>query len=192
MRVLIVYAHPNPASFCHALLRRVESALREAGHEVRVKDLYAEGFNPVLSAAELGALNDGRVPEIIAHEQAHLVWAEGLVLIHPLWWFGVPAILKGWFDKTLTHGFAFEYGAQGARGLLPARSALVLITAGSGEDDLGGEAGKALITRPVADGTLGFCGVGRVQTQVFYAVPSVTHAEREAMLEKAALLARSL
>ena len=192
MRVLVVYAHPNPASFCHALLRRVESALDEAGHEVRVKDLYAEGFNPVLSAAELGALNDGRVPEVIAHEQAALAWAEALVFIYPLWWFGTPAILKGWFDKTLTHGFAFEYGPGGQRGLLAARRALVLIAAGSGESEFESMQAKELLTRPVADGTLRFCGVDEVRAKVFYSVPGVTQEARALMLEEAAALASAI
>lgn len=192
MRVLILYAHPNPSSFCHAILRRVEASLMAGGHEVQVKDLYAEGFNPVLSAAELGALNDGRVPEGIAREQAALRWAEALVLIYPLWWFGRPAILKGWFDKVLTNGFAFEYTAEGLRGLLPARKALVLVTAGSDEAEFERMQAKDLILRPVTDGTLRFCGVDEVQGKVFFAVPTVDAAARGRMLEEAARLASAL
>lgn len=192
MRILIVYAHPNPASFCHALLRTVEAALRAGGHELRVKDLYAEGFNPVLTAAELGALNDGRVPEGIAHEQAALRWAQALVLVYPLWWFGQPAILKGWFDKVLTNGFAFEYTAEGRRGLLRVRRALVLVTAGGSEADFEHMRAKELITRPLTDGTLRFCGIDEVQSRVFYAVPSVDAAARGRMLEEAARLAGAL
>lgn len=192
MQTLIVYAHPNPASFCHALLQRVQEVLERAGHEVRVKDLYAEGFSPVLSAAELGALRDGRVPEAIAREQADLAWAQALVLVYPLWWFGLPAILKGWFDKTLTYGFAFEYGAEGQKGLLPTRKALVLLTAGGAESDFDAMDAKDLLTRPLADGTLRFCGVDDVTSKVFYSVPSVTQAEREAMLDQAGELAEKL
>ena len=190
MNVLIIYAHPNPASFCHAILREVETALQEAGHTTRVKDLYAEGFSPVLRASELGALNDGRIPEVIEHEQASLRWAEGLVLIYPLWWFGCPAILKGWLDKVLTNGFAFEYAADGARGLLPINKALLIVTAGGAEDDFEQMQAKDLIVRPVADGALAFCGVSEVQSKVFFSVPTVGDAERRAMLDEVAVLAK--
>lgn len=183
MRILIVYAHPNPASFCHAILRTVESVLDECGHEVRVKDLYAEGFNPVLSAAELGALNDGRVPEAIDHEQSLLRWADGLVLVYPLWWFDRPAILKGWFDRVLTNGFAFEYTAEGARGLLPQRKALVIVTVGGSQKDYRAMDAEDLIIRPVTDGTLGFCGVQNIDYRLFYGVPTVDDTVRRGMLE---------
>lgn len=183
MRILIVYAHPNPASFCHAILRTVESVLDDCGHEVRVKDLYAEGFNPVLSAAELGALNDGRVPEAIDHEQSLLRWADGLVLVYPLWWFDRPAILKGWFDRVLTNGFAFEYTAEGARGLLPQRRALVIVTVGGSQKDYRAMDAEDLIIRPVTDGTLGFCGVQNIDYRLFYGVPTVDDTVRRGMLE---------
>lgn len=183
MRILIVYAHPNPASFCHAILRTVESVLDDCGHEVRVKDLYAEGFNPVLSAAELGALNDGRVPEAIDHEQSLLRWADGLVLVYPLWWFDRPAILKGWFDRVLTNGFAFEYTAEGARGLLPQRKALVIVTVGGSQKDYRAMDAEDLIIRPVTDGTLGFCGVQNIDYRLFYGVPTVDDTVRRGMLE---------
>jgi NAD(P)H dehydrogenase (quinone) len=184
MRILIVYAHPNPASFCHAILRTIESELSAMGHDIRVKDLYAEGFNPVLSAAELGALNDGRVPEAIAREQESLRWAEGLVLVYPLWWFDRPAILKGWFDKVLTNGFAFEYTAEGARGLLPQHKALIVVTVGGSRQDYRDMDAEELIIRPVSDGTLGFCGISDVDHRLLYGVPSVSDEARGAMLNE--------
>jgi NAD(P)H dehydrogenase (quinone) len=184
MRILIVYAHPNPASFCHAILRTIESELSAMGHDIRVKDLYAEGFNPVLSAAELGALNDGRVPEAIAREQESLRWAEGLVLVYPLWWFDRPAILKGWFDKVLTNGFAFEYTAEGARGLLPQHKALIVVTVGGSRQDYRDMDAEELIIRPVSDGTLGFCGISDVDHRLLYGVPSVGDEARGAMLNE--------
>jgi NAD(P)H dehydrogenase (quinone) len=192
MRALVVYAHPNPASFCHALLRRVEAELAACGHEVRVKDLYAEGFDPVLSGAELGALNDGRIPPSIQAEQELLVWAEALVFIYPLWWFGRPAILKGWFDKVLTHGFAFEYTEAGPRGLLRPDKALVIVTVGSDQQTYRRMQAEEVIVRPMTDGTLGFCGVGQVESLVLYGVPSVGDDERRAMLEQAAARIRAL
>jgi len=83
MRVLIVYAHPNPDSFNHAMLEKMSFGLQEEGHQVRIKDLYAEKFDPVLHASDLSMLQENKVPESILLEQEALRWAEGLVFIYP-------------------------------------------------------------------------------------------------------------
>ena len=109
MRVLVVYAHPDPDSFCAALHRTVAATLRDAGHTVDDCDLYAEGFQPVLTRAERAAYHDvgGNLGGIEA-EVARLRAAEALVLCFPTWWYGMPAILKGWFDRVWAPGVAFE------------------------------------------------------------------------------------
>ncbi len=184
MRVLIVYAHPNPDSFNHAMLEACQRGLLSSGHEVRVKDLHAENFDPVLQSTDLASLRKGVIPAKIAHEQAALLWAEGLVFIYPLWWFDRPAILKGWFDHVLTNGTAFEYSQEGVKGLLPCQRALVLITAGGDEEYFRKTDAEHLIYRPVTDGTLAFCGIQNIHHQIFYSVPSISHAERVAILQQ--------
>lgn len=109
MRVLVLYAHPNPESFAAALHATVVEALTAAGHEVDDCDLYAEGFDPVLSRAErVGyhdlATNTDPVAGYVARVQA----AEALVLCFPVWNFGYPAILKGFFDRVFLPGISFE------------------------------------------------------------------------------------
>lgn len=109
MRVLVLYAHPNPESFAAALHSTVVEALRAAGHEVDDCDLYSEGFDPVLSRAErVGyhdlATNSDSVAGYIARVQA----AEALVLCFPVWNFGYPAILKGFFDRVFLPGISFK------------------------------------------------------------------------------------
>lgn len=182
MRVLIVYAHPNPNSFNHAMLEACSQGLQASGHEVRVKDLYAEDFDPVLRPTELSVLQQGKIPPKIAHEQEALLWAQGLVFIYPLWWFDRPAILKGWFDHVLTNGTAFEYSQEGVKGLLPHQNALVLITAGGSEDYFRQTDAEHLIYRPVTDGTLAFCGISNVQHRIYYNVPGLTDAGRNTIL----------
>jgi len=109
MRVLVIYAHPLETSFQAALHGRVVSALRQAGHEVDDCDLYAEGFNPVMSRAERLAYHDTTVNQAAnAGYVERLKRAEALVLCFPIWCFGLPAILKGWFDRTLMPGVAFD------------------------------------------------------------------------------------
>ncbi|MFN3785765.1 MAG: NAD(P)H-dependent oxidoreductase [Thiothrix sp.] len=190
MRVLIVYAHPNPNSFNHAMLTACHDGLLAGGHEVRIKDLYAEDFDPVLRPADLAVLQAGGIPEKIRREQTDLLWAESLVFIYPLWWFDRPAILKGWFDHVLTNGTAFEYSQQGVKGLLRHQRALVLITAGGSEDYFRQTDAEHLIYRPVTDGTLAFCGISDVRHRIYYNVPSLSDAERAAILTEITALGR--
>lgn len=190
MRVLIVYAHPNASSFNHAMLEHCQRGLQEGGHEVRVKDLYAEDFNPVLRARDLGLLQQGVLPEKIRREQEDLLWANGLVFIYPLWWFDRPAILKGWFDHVLTNGIAFEYSKEGVKGLLEHQRALVLITAGGDEEFFRKTNAEQLIYRPVTDGTLAFCGLKDVRHRIYYNVPALSDEERSAILAEVATMGR--
>ncbi|WP_342360615.1 NAD(P)H-dependent oxidoreductase [Terrarubrum flagellatum] len=109
MRVLVLYAHPVAESFIAALQRAAVEALRAAGHEVDLCDLYAEGFNPVLSRDERVGYHDlvtNRAP--VAAYVERVLAAEALVLCHPVWNFGYPAILKGFFDRVFLPGVSFR------------------------------------------------------------------------------------
>jgi NAD(P)H dehydrogenase (quinone) len=108
MRVLVVYAHPLSDSFAAALRETIVARLREGGHEVDHCDLYGEGFDPVLTPEERRAYNTAQ-PDLAAVEPyvARLRAAEALVLCFPTWWYGMPAILKGWFDRVWVTGVAF-------------------------------------------------------------------------------------
>jgi putative NADPH-quinone reductase len=109
MRILVLYAHPDPDSFVAALHRAAVAALAAAGHEVDDCDLYAEGFDPVLSREErlryLDVPDNRRTVESYVQR---LERAEGLVLVHPVWNFGYPAILKGFLDRVFLPGVSFR------------------------------------------------------------------------------------
>jgi len=190
MNVLIVYAHPNPASFNHAMLESLQVSLKEAGNDVRVKDLYAEHFDPVLRADELAELQKGDIPARIRQEQDVLLWADGLVFIYPLWWFDRPAILKGWFDVVLTNGVAFGFDEKGVKGLLKHKKALVMITEGGSEEYFQNTDAMHLIHRPVTDGTLGFCGIEDVRHKIYFDVPMLSDQEREEILRDVTTLGK--
>lgn len=101
MRALVVYAHPVPESFVAALRDTTVAALKQAGHEVRLIDLYAEQFDPVMSADERRQYHDPGINELpVADYIEQIRWCEMLVLVYPTWWFGLPAILKGWLDRV--------------------------------------------------------------------------------------------
>jgi NAD(P)H dehydrogenase (quinone) len=109
MRVLLIYAHPVETSFCAALKERALKTLVAKGHSVEVLDLYEQGFDPVLTRAERLAYHD--VPENregVAAEIEQLQRAEALVLVYPVWNFGFPAILKGYFDRVFLPGVSFR------------------------------------------------------------------------------------
>lgn len=133
MNILLVHAHPVPGSFSHALRSVVTDALRAGGHAVDVLDLYAEGFDPRLTEAERRAYHD--VPDniaTVADHVARLKRAEALVLVFPTWWYGMPAILKGWFDRVWAPGVAFSISPQGiAPELGNIRRLAVVTTTGS-------------------------------------------------------------
>jgi NAD(P)H dehydrogenase (quinone) len=120
MRVLVLYAHPLAGSFAAALHQAVVAALRGGGHEVDDCDLYAEAFDPVLNPAERHDYNTPS-PDLsrVASHVARLRAAEALVLCFPTWWYGMPAILKGYFDRVWAPGVAFRL-PEGGGAILPA------------------------------------------------------------------------
>lgn len=134
MRVHVIYAHPRADSFNAALHAAVVGALRGAGHEVDDFDLYAENFQPAMSATERGAYHTiGGNLAGIEREVERLRAAEALVIVAPTWWYGMPAMLKGYFDRVWVPGVAFELQPRGAikPGLTNIRKFAVVTTTGS-------------------------------------------------------------
>ncbi|WP_172332196.1 NAD(P)H-dependent oxidoreductase [Mangrovicoccus sp. HB161399] len=108
MRALVVYCHPKPDSFNAGVLRLVLEKLDAAGAEVKVSDLYADGFQPILSAGELDSYLDcpGNVGPV-EREVEKVRWCDTLIFVYPTWWYGLPAMLKGWLDRVLLPDVAF-------------------------------------------------------------------------------------
>lgn len=107
-RALVVYCHPDPASFTAAIRDVVLAGLAAAGAEVRLHDLYAMGFAPVLGAAELaGYAQSPQNRGPVAQACADVLWCDTLIFLYPTWWYGLPAMLKGWLDRVLLPGVAF-------------------------------------------------------------------------------------
>lgn len=129
MRVLLIHAHPRADSYSAALRDTVRAALEGAGHEVALRDLYAEGFVATLSAAE-HAVNmvEGANEAGIEDHVAALRQAEALVLVYPTWWYGMPAMLKGWFDRIWSAGIAFRLGEGAIEPLLTNIRRIAVVT----------------------------------------------------------------
>lgn len=116
MRWLVVYCHPVPESFCAGLRNAAIEVLEGRDEEVRLLDLYAEGFDPVMSCEERRHYND-RAPSDPALKPHidNLKWAEAILFVYPTWWYGLPAMLKGWFDRVWAMDVAFQLPDQGKR-----------------------------------------------------------------------------
>ena len=109
MKTLIVYCHPNPESFSAALYAAAQETLRAGGHELRCFDLYAEDFQPILTREERAAYlpNPGLIKARVQPHVDALKWAEHLVFVFPIWFYGPPAMLKGWLERVWLPGVAF-------------------------------------------------------------------------------------
>lgn len=108
MRALVVYCHPKPDSFNAAIRDLVLDRLRAAGAEVRLCDLYARGFDPRLTGAELAGYLDCPANQApVSAEVSDIRWCDTLIFVYPTWWYGLPAMLKGWLDRVLLPDVAF-------------------------------------------------------------------------------------
>ena len=108
MRALVVYCHPDPGSFNAAICSLVCAKLREAGAELRLRNLYAENFQPVLSQKEWHDYLDPALNTVtVTWDVESLRWCDTLIFIYPTWWYGPPAMLKGWLDRVMVPEVAF-------------------------------------------------------------------------------------
>lgn len=183
MKVVVVLAHPKKGSFNHAIAETTVKALQDNKHEVVFHDLYAEGFDPVLTFEEFSA-EEPADPAIKAHCD-EVAAAQGLVIVHPNWWCQPPAMMKGWVDRVLRFGLAYTFQEQEGKevevGLLAGCRALILNTCMTTE-----EMDRTHYHDPL-DGlwktsVLGFCGIEDAQRLNLRMVQAISADERSEML----------
>lgn len=201
MKILIVYAHPEPLSFSGALKNLAVEVLAEAGHEVQVSDLYAMKFNPAGGPADFLDLEDLTyfryqreqirassrelfVPQL-KEEMDKLVWADFVIFQFPLWWFSLPAILKGWVDRVFAMGFSYNIGQSYEKGIFRGKRAMLSFTTGGpaatyGVDGKNGSIHELL--RHVQYGMLHFIGMDVLPPFIAYSASRVTPEQRKAYL----------
>ncbi len=187
MNILVVLAHPDPGSFSHALARAAADQLRGMGHDVTLRDLYAEGFEAILPGPEIpfGA----ELPPVIREHCDLLATAEGIVIVHPNWWGMPPAILKGWVDRVVRPGVAYEFlegdGGEGVpNGLLRAKAAVVFNTGNTPlHREL--EAFGDPLERLWRDCIFDLCGVREFHRRLFTVIVTSDEAQRKAWLAEA-------
>lgn len=184
MNVSVILAHPDPASYNHALANAALDVLLSNGHVVAFHDLYAEHFDPILLAREIARGAD--LDPVVAQHCTELAQANGIVIVHPNWWGQPPAILKGWVDRVLRADVAYRFleGDSGDGvpvGLLRARVALVLNTSNTPrerEERVFGDPLERLWRNCILD----LCGVQSIHRRTFQVVVTSTPAQRAAWL----------
>lgn len=204
MRVHIVHAHSEADSFVTAMKEVVQDQFRADGHEVSLSDLYAKGFNPVASPADFGARSDPDrlvyaleqrhnyeggtlAPDIVA-EIEPVLEADLLAFTFPIYWFGAPAILKGWFDRVLISGLCYGGRRLYGRGGLAGKRSFAAMSLGGrenmfGERGIHGELVRGMM-RHLFQGTLGYVGTTVLEPFVGYNVPYIGAEARGALLEQ--------
>jgi NAD(P)H dehydrogenase (quinone) len=182
MKYLLIYAHPNPKSFNNAIKETIEGRIRAKGHQLTVRDLYELKFNPVLTGNDFMGFKSGKAPADIAAEQVLIKEADVLVIVHPIWWFGMPAILKGYIDRVFSYGFAYAVNEKGIQGLLAGKKVMIFNTTGGPQESYKQNGFTAAVENIFKSGIYGFCGLQVVKHTFFYAVPTITQKEREDIL----------
>ncbi|PWN70304.1 NAD(P)H dehydrogenase [Chryseobacterium phosphatilyticum] len=135
MKHLIIYVHPNENSLNNNLLQHVTEILKTENHEVRIRDLYALNFDPILSMQDMQGWHAGQVSDDVKTEQEHISWAEQITFIYPIWWTGLPAVMKGYIDRVFSYGFAYRYDLGIQKGLLKGKKAVIINTHGKSHEE---------------------------------------------------------
>lgn len=185
-RALVVYAHPLDDSFVAAVRDRAVAVLSSGGAEVRLSDLYADGFDPTFSATERDRhLEVGCDPSIASYAD-DLQWCDTVVLVYPTWWSGQPAMLKGWMDRVWVNGVAWTL-PDGANRLRPAlrnvRRLVAVTTHGSSKfiNTVEGESGKRTLTRSLRS----MCHpLARTTWIAMYGIDNASADDRAAFLDR--------
>ena len=233
MNILTIYAHPNPRSFCHAILEQFTLGLKDAGHSNEVVDLYAMHFNPVLTprdypswvdenfpldtlrgmilensggaiqrfflqrwirnkdAAYLAKMIRKFRPGDVVEQQRKIAAAQGLAIIFPVWFVGLPAILKGWIERVFTYSFAYSLNPEGWKGDIKGRVPLfkhdkaLLISTTLFDERAYDDGLREAMTRLIDDFGFRYPGVKKVEHKYFYSVSAVGDEVRRKYLQEA-------
>jgi NAD(P)H dehydrogenase (quinone) len=203
MRIFIVHAHHEPTSFNGAMTREATESFAAAGHEVVVSDLYAMNFDPVSDRRNFitvknparlkqqdeeshASAHDGYVTEIQA-EMNKLDWCDALIFQFPLWWLGLPAILKGWVDRVFAVGRAYGGGRYFDKGIFAGKRAMCSITVGgsiAAYSEIGMYGPIDSILYPIHHGIFSFVGFTVIEPFIVYEPSRLSHKERVACLAR--------
>ena len=184
MHILTVIDHPDPNSLTHAVAARFTNGVLDAGHTSETADLHAEGFSPVWSMADMAQFEGQPMPADILAEQARVERCDALCLVFPLFWWAMPAMLKGWVDRVWSQGWAYDDVDDPNRSLQRSRTCVMLVPSGASPQSMAPNGYPGAIDRLWRIGTLGYLGMTDKRIHLLHGSHG-SDARRSALLETA-------
>ncbi|MEW6600493.1 MAG: NAD(P)H-dependent oxidoreductase [Nitrospirota bacterium] len=186
MNILVILGHPRAGSFNHAIAETTVRTLKDLGHEIIFHDLYKEGFDPVITYEEIP--KGAALAPLVGKHCGEAADADGIIIVHPNWWGQPPAVLKGWVDRVLRPGVAYDFGeGDGGEGvpvgLLKAGAALVFNTSNTPEEReirVFGDPLETIWKNCIFD----FCGIKKFYRKMFRVVVTSSEEQRKQWLRE--------
>ena len=163
MHVLTVIAHPDPDSFTYQVLDRFSSGVLSAGHTHETADLYREEFDPVMTKRDLQQFENVPMPEDVLQEQARIERCDAMCWIFPMWWWGMPGLLKGWLDRVWSAGWAYKAEHDPEGSLLDPRPLTCLVPAGASIHMMNKYGFEEQMDNILRAGVFGYCGMDPIR-----------------------------
>ncbi|MGQ9370362.1 NAD(P)H-dependent oxidoreductase [Azospirillum sp. ST 5-10] len=193
MSALIVTANPDPSSLTATVAAAIAEGARRAGVGAAIADLAAEGFDPRFTAGDRAAfLGTGPLPDDVAREQARIDAADALALVFPVYWWSMPALMKGWIDRVFGRDWAYSDRDGKVVGLLRERPVHLVALAGADQDGFDRHGHTASFDSQIVRGIFGYCGLRSVTTTMLYGVDDGDAARVRDHLRRAAALGEAL
>lgn len=184
MHVLTVLDHPNPESLSAALAKQFMDGAEAAGHSAELADLHAEGFDPRWSMQDIEADDGAKMPSDISFEQDRIARADAICMVFPLFWWGMPAMSKGWVDRVWSWGWAYDQLDDPELSLQRPRTGVLLVPAGARSDEMKDKGYLEALETAWIKGTFGYFGLSPRKLEILYG--STGSESRRASLLKSA------
>ena len=184
MHVLTILDHPDPASFTSAVAREFNSGAQSAGHTIELVDLHAEEFDPRWCMADIEADRRGGAPDDVRVEQDRIARADAIGFVFPLFWWGMPAMTKGWIDRVWSWGWAYDQLDDPELSLQRPRTGVLLVPAGARSDEMQEQRYTAALETAWIDGTFGYFGFAKRELVVLNGSTG-SDSRRQALLKRA-------
>lgn len=194
MKLLIVLSNPNPTSLSRAIVEKLAEGSADGGHDSEIADLVQEGFDPRMQARDLAAYRgEVELCEELVREQRRVDRADALALVYPVYWWSMPALLKGWIDRVFTGGWAYEVdGAGKSRGLLAEKPVHLLALGAADVASYDRHGYREAMDAQIERGIFHWCGLRSVRTHLLDESESADGAVRSGHLDRAFEIGRTV